>query len=211
MSGRWEGIVEIPGRPLRLVLDLAPGDSGNWTGSATVPGFNVKGTPLSNLVVSVSEVEFTIKGVLGDPRVKAQIEGDALRGDLTVGGNTARFTLRQAGTAQVDLPPKSTPVQHELEGQWNGSIVYAGSTMQVKLSLTNKDGAASANLVFVRDKDLPVLVTLVLQEDSALRVETASGKISLEATFDQQAAEIRGAMEIGGADVPIVLRKGNAK
>jgi len=34
--------------------------------------------------------------------------------------------------------------------------------MQVKLSLTNKDGAASANRVFVRDKDLPVLVALGL-------------------------------------------------
>ena len=119
--------------------------------------------------------------------------------------------LRQTGAAQVDLPPKSTPVQHELEGQWIGSIVYAGSAMQVKLSLTSKDGAASANLVFVKDKDLPVSVALVRQEDSTLRVETAGGKISLEATFDQEASEIRGAMQIGGTDVPIVLRKGDAK
>jgi hypothetical protein len=83
--------------------------------------------------------------------------------------------------------------------------------MQVKLSLTSKDGAASANLVFVKDKDLPVSVALVRQEDSTLRVETAGGKISLEATFDQEASEIRGAMQIGGTDVPIVLRKGDAK
>jgi hypothetical protein len=211
ISGRWEGIVEIPGRPFRLVIDLAPGDSDNWTGSATVPGFNVKGTPLANLAVSGSQVEFTIKGVLGDPRLKAQLKGDALKGDLNVSGNTARFTLRQTGPAQVDLSPKSTPVQRELEGQWIGSIVYAGSAMQVRLSLTNKDGAASANLVFVKDKDLPVLVALVLQEDSALSVETAGGKISLEATFDQEAREISGAIQIGGTDIPIVLRKGDAK
>jgi hypothetical protein len=99
ISGRWEGIVEIPGRPFKLVIDLAPGDSANWTGSATVPGFNVKGAPLANLAVSGSQVEFTIKGVLGDPRLKAQLEGDALKGDLTVNGNTARFTLRQTGRA----------------------------------------------------------------------------------------------------------------
>ena len=50
-----------------------------------------------------------------------------------------------------------------------------------------------------------------LQEDSALRVETAGGKISLEATFDQQAGEIRGVMQVGRSDVPIVLRKGTSK
>ena len=99
ISGRWEGTV---------VVDLAPGDSGSWTGSATVPGFNVKGTTLANLAVSSSQVEFTIKGVLGDPRLKAQIDGDALRGDLTLAGNTPSFTLRKIGAAQVDLPPKST-------------------------------------------------------------------------------------------------------
>jgi hypothetical protein len=53
-------------------------------------------------------MEFTIKGVLGDPRLKAQIDGDALRGDLTLAGNTPSFTLRKIGAAQVDLPPKST-------------------------------------------------------------------------------------------------------
>lgn len=99
ISGRWEGTV---------VVDLAPGDPGSWTGSATVPGFNVKGTTLANLAVSSSQMEFTIKGVLGDPRLKAQIDGDALRGDLTLAGNTPSFTLRKIGAAQVDLPPKST-------------------------------------------------------------------------------------------------------
>jgi hypothetical protein len=53
--------------------------------------------------------------------------------------------------------------------------------------------------------------SLGLQEESALRVETAGGKISLEATFDQQAGEIRGAMQIGRTDVPIVLPKGTSK
>lgn len=42
-------------------------------------------------------------------------------------------------------------------------------------------------------------------------METAGGKISLEATFDQQAGEIRGVMQIGRSDVPIVLRKGTSK
>jgi hypothetical protein len=211
VAGRWEGTIEIPSRPFVFVIDLAPAESGNWVGSATVPGFDVKGTPLANLAVTGSQVEFAIKGVLGAPQVKAQLDGDVLKGDFTVAGNTARFTLRKIGPSQVDLPPKSTPVQHELEGPWNGSFVYAGNTMEVKLNLVNQKGAASANLILVREKDIPVTVALVRQEGSALTLESASGQIRLETTFDPASNELRGAVEIGGTGIPIVLRKGEAK
>jgi hypothetical protein len=83
--------------------------------------------------------------------------------------------------------------------------------MQVKLTLTNGDAAASASLIFVREKDLPVVVALVRQEESALTVETAGGRIGLEANFDAQANEIHGTMQVGGTEIPIVLRRGNAK
>jgi hypothetical protein len=210
ISGRWEGTVEIPGRPVILVVDLAS-ESGHWIGSATVPRFNVKGAPLANLTVSGSQVEFTVQGVLGDPKVKAQLADGALKGEFTLSGNVANFTLRKTGPAQVDLPRKSTRVQRELEGPWNGTIVYTGIPMQVKLTLTNGDDAASANLIFVREKDLPVAVALVRQEDSALTVETGGGRISLEAKFYALANELRGTLQLGGAEIPIVLRKGNAR
>jgi hypothetical protein len=47
IAARWEGAVQIPGRQLRLVIDLAEASDGHWIGSATVPGFGVKGAPLT--------------------------------------------------------------------------------------------------------------------------------------------------------------------
>ncbi len=211
LSGRWEGKVEIPGRPLILVIDLAPGSSGQWIGSATVPGFGVKGAPLIHLEGKGSEVSFALDGVLSGPTVKARIAGDVLKGEFSVGGNSKDFTLRKTGPAQVDAPLASTPVQPELVGEWRGSMVYMGNQLQVKLGIKNGTDAASATLVFVREKDMPVPVVLVRQEDSMFLLETAGHRIRLEAALDSAAGELRGALELGGAEVPLVLRKENAQ
>ena len=32
-AGRWEGVADVPGNPLRLVVDLDPGADGHWDGS----------------------------------------------------------------------------------------------------------------------------------------------------------------------------------
>ena len=45
-DGRWEGSIRIPGRELPLVVDLAPGTAGRWTGSLIIAGLGLKGAPL---------------------------------------------------------------------------------------------------------------------------------------------------------------------
>lgn len=211
LSGRWEGAVEIPGRQMTLVIDLTADASGHWTGSAIVPGFHVKGAPLSPLAVKDGAVEFTIAGVLGDPAVKARVAGDTLAGEFTASGNSAHFTLHRAGVAQVELPPTSTTVERALEGQWTAPITYMGNPFQVKLTLANKDGTASANFFLVRTKENPFPVDLVRQEDAQITLEMAGGQLGLDAAFDRTASEIRGTLRIGSVDVPIALRKGSAQ
>src|SRR6476661_6473525 len=41
LEGRWCGKVQIPGRDFVLIVDLA--HQANWSGSATLPGLNIKG------------------------------------------------------------------------------------------------------------------------------------------------------------------------
>jgi hypothetical protein len=45
-AGRWEGVVQIPGQELKLVVDLSDQGGKDWVGSIIVPGFGVKGAPL---------------------------------------------------------------------------------------------------------------------------------------------------------------------
>ena len=211
ISGRWEGVVQIPSRPFTLVVDLSADQTGKWVGSAIVPGFGVKGAPLTELTVKDSEVAFVIHEALGNPSVKGQLTDGAIQGEFAEGGNRAALVLHRVGVAQVDLPPKSTPVRHELEGLWTGSLVYASHEFQVKLTLKNGGDGATASLVLTREKDFPLAIGLVDENGSTLTLETTDSEESIEAKFDTAKGEIRGAMQIGGAEVPLLLHKEAAK
>ena len=51
-AGRWEGTVQIPGRPLEVIVDLAAkSDEGGSQGSITIPGLGIKGAPLSDIAI----------------------------------------------------------------------------------------------------------------------------------------------------------------
>src|ERR1700682_2564258 len=67
LEGRWEGPIQIPGRELQLVVDLAHDSAGAWMGSIIIQGLGIKGAPLSNIVVTESDVAFDIGNMLGSP------------------------------------------------------------------------------------------------------------------------------------------------
>ncbi|HEY8835272.1 MAG TPA: hypothetical protein VIM09_06770, partial [Chthoniobacterales bacterium] len=133
-TGRWEGVAQIPGHELKLVVDLSDEDGKGWVGSIIVPGFGVKGAPLVDLHVRGGDLAFAIKGALGNPRagraeLKAHLTPDGhLAGDFTQGGNSAPFVLEKTGPPQVDLPPRNTAVSKELEGEWKGDYEMMGYT-----------------------------------------------------------------------------------
>jgi hypothetical protein len=207
LSGRWEGTVQIPGRPFTLIVDLSSDQNGKWVGSIIVPGFNVKGAPLSDLVVKDTDVAFVVHEALGKPTVKGHFVDGAIEGEFAEGGNSAPVLLHRVGDAQVDLPPKSTPVRRELEGLWTGSLVYASHEFQVKLTLKNGENGATATFVLTREKDFPLTIGWVQEDGSALTMQTTDGEETVDAKVDTARGEIRGAMQIGGAEVPLLLHK----
>jgi len=130
VAGRWEGRVEIPGREMPIVVDLAPDASGAWSGSIVIPGLDVKGAPLGNIVVTGAAVRFDIGDALGAApnraAFEARLNGDGrMVGKMLQAGNVARFALQKTGPAQVEFPRRSTPVAPELEGQWSGDYELA--------------------------------------------------------------------------------------
>src|SRR6266513_37665 len=68
-AGRWEGTVQIPGRQLTLIVDLAAeSGGGDWQGSITIPGLGLKGAPLSDIALNGGEIVFSTKDALADQR-----------------------------------------------------------------------------------------------------------------------------------------------
>ena len=130
-----------------------------------------------------------------------------MTGEMRQGGNAAPLALVKQGPAQVDLPPRSTPVARELEAQWTGEFELGGYLRQVTITLENHAGGASAKLVIVGKRVNDIPVDLVVQQGPVLRVESQAGGIVFEGRLRNGADEIRGAIEMGSIELPLTLRR----
>jgi hypothetical protein len=212
-AGRWEGLAEIPGKELKLVVDLSD-EGGKWVGSIIVPGFGVKGAELGDLHVRGGDLDFVIKGALGNERagraeLKAHLTSDGhLAGDFKQGGNSAPFVLKRTGPAQIDLPPRSTAVAKELEGEWKGDYEMMGYARHATMKFANR-GPEGAGLEFtiVGKKVNNVPVSLVTQDGDFVTVKSDEFGITFEGRFNKEAREIKGTLMQGPMEAPLLLRR----
>ena len=144
VAGRWDGVVQVPGYPMQVVVDIAQDAAGAWTGSIIIPELNIKGAALADIALHDAEISFAIKEVLADAKAgpakfQARMSMPIARWParlhrLAIG---ASFALTKTGVAQVDLPRHGTPVATALEGKWVGDYELGGYPRHVTLSLNN--------------------------------------------------------------------------
>ena len=213
-AGRWEGSAQIPGGALQLIVDLSEESGQGWIGSIIIPGFGVKGAPLVDLHVRSSDLAFAIKGALGNERagqaeIRAHLDADGhLSGDFRQGGNRAPFVLKKTGPPQVELPPHSTAVSKELEGEWKGEYEINGYPRHVTMKFANRgrDGAG-VEFIIVGKKTNNVPVSLVSQEGDFLSLKSDEFGITYEGRFQSGAVEINGTFAQGPFELPLVMRR----
>ena len=207
LEGRWCGKVQIPGRDFVLIVDLA--HQANWSGSATLPGLNIKGASLADINVQGGEVSCAIQAMTGPgvepPKINAHLSNKELVGDLLQGGNTARFTLEKIGPSQVEEPPRSTPIAKEFEGEWSGGYELLGYPRKVTLKLQNHSPQpASADFVIVGRKVNNLPVDRIIQQGNFITIESSAlGGITYEGQLKN--GEIHGTVFQGPVEVALVL------
>ena len=213
-AGRWEGVAQIPGQELKLIVDLSDEGGKDWTGSIIIPGFGVKGAQLVDLHVRGGDLDFAIKGALGNERsgraeLKAHLTPDGhLAGDFNQGGNSAPFVLSKTGPPQVDLPPRSTAVAKEVEGEWKGDYEMMGYARHATLKFANRGNEGAAlEFTIVGKKVNNVPVSLVAQDGDFVTVKSDEFGITFEGRFSKEAGEIKGTLSQGPMEAPLVLRK----
>jgi hypothetical protein len=208
LEARWDGTVQIPGNQLHVVIDLAKsGDQ--WTGSAIVPGYGVKGATLTGIVVEGAGISFTLKGALGEPKFTGRVNPDgSFAGDLQQSGNSAAFRLLKTGPPQVDPPRQGTAVGKELEGEWQGEMLLYGNKVKATLKLANQaSGAASAQFIVVGKRENVLPVELVRQEGDWLLVDVPQYRMTFEARWRNDAKELTGTFAQGPMETPLVLQR----
>jgi hypothetical protein len=208
LEGRWSGKIQIPGRELALIIDLAHGHT--WAGSATLPGLNVKGAPLTEIDTRGLDISFGIEAMKGPgvapPKLKARLTDGQLVGDFLQSGNTARFVLERTGPPQVEEQPHGTPVAKEFEGEWNGGYELMGYPRKVTLKLQNHiSQPASADFVIVGRKVNNVPVNRITQQGSFITIESSAFGMTYEGRF--QNGEIHGTLLQGPTEVALILHR----
>jgi len=213
-SGRWRGVVRIPGQELTLVVDLDQDPAGGWHGSVTIPGLKLAGASLGDISANANRVAFSIPAALGAPpdgpavfigEVKA---GATLAGTFSQGGHTAPFSLTREGAAQVERPAQSTAVDAALEGTWRGDYQLAGHAHHVTLGFANHAGVpATVEFLLVGKQPHTLVVDLVTQHEGLLRVESRELAVNFEGRLNPVTGELTGTVEQGPFEAPIAMQR----
>ncbi len=97
MAGHWEGKIQLPGTALDIQIDFTLKPDGSWSGAISIPAQGAKDMPLSNIVVSGSDVAFDLPGVPGNPKFKGQADatGSKIEGTFTQGPGSFPFVLER--------------------------------------------------------------------------------------------------------------------
>ena len=216
-AGRWSGVAQIPGIPLQVTVDLDRDAQGGWIGSAVIPELNVRGVPLTAIGLQEGSLTFALKDALATgPEQPARFEAHldsptVMTGTFAQAGNSAPLRLQRVGPAQVDLPPRSTPVARALEGTWIGDYELMGYARHVTLRFVNHDAApATAEFIIVGKKNNNLPVDLITQDGDFVRVESHEIGINFEGRLDQD-GELHGTYEQGPFEVPFALRRSEAQ
>jgi hypothetical protein len=214
-AGRWSGSIKIPGNELEIVVDLNRDSGGVWMGSITIPGLSMKGAALGDIVIDAGRAKFAVATAMGPAQngqgtFAAHLDSaDSMSGEFSQAGNTAAFVLKRAGAAQVDLPPKSTPIARQLEGQWIGDYNgIGGYPRHVTITLSNHDKAgATAEFVVVGKQTTNLPVDMVIHEGSLLRIQSGQTGINFEGRVAADSSDIAGTFEQGPFEFPLTLRR----
>jgi hypothetical protein len=213
-AGRWEGVAQIPGAPMRMVVDIDRDAARHWIGSVIVPGYGVKGAPISAVQSGDTGVRLDLAAAFRSPpgsAVEARLDWGAdgmLVGALMQGGHSAPLVLRRTGAAQVDLPVPGTPVSAALEGTWVGRYELDGYPRELTLKLANgADGKASGELVIVGRRTSTLAVDHVRQGSEFITLRASGVDLRIEGRWSASDGSIRGQMLQGPFEAPLVLRK----
>ncbi len=213
-AGRWQGIADIPGAPMRVIVDIDRDAGRLWIGSVILPGRGVKGAPMPVAQVGDTGLRLDMAAAFrGPPGATAEARldwhgEDSLTGELMLGGHAAPLRLQRAGAPQVDLPTPGTPVSAELEGTWVGRYELDGVPREVTLKLANgADGRAAGELVIVGRRTVNLVIDFVRQGSGYIAMKSSAIDFHIEGSWSASEGSIRGQMAQGPFEAPLVLRK----
>jgi hypothetical protein len=208
VAGHWEGLVQMPDRQIKVALDLARNDTGEWIGDLDMPDLRILDSPLKNIVVNGAMLFFTLTDAPSAPPFQGLLseDGKEIKGQFSDPNGALFATMKRLSEPNVKLPVKSTPISKELEGAWEGTLSQPdGRKVQFRVTLANGPESATGTLDSLdrAPKELP-LVSIV-QQGPHIRfaLKSASGHYRGQL----QDGSLVGEWSLDGSTTPLTLRR----
>ncbi|MGH9144781.1 MAG: hypothetical protein ACRD2I_26890, partial [Vicinamibacterales bacterium] len=196
-------------REIGVEIDLAKNDEGAVDGRFSQPAQNVKGLPLSNVTVDGRSISLELKATNGGGLFRGTLaDAGTISGEFvtTEGGYNIPFDLKRTGDAQIAPPPRSAPIDKELEGRWRGAVDVGGKSERLVLTMRNNaDGTASGTILDLDGSNVEIPVAMT-QRASSLIVEVAVVNAMFTATLNP-GNELVGTWSQGAINLPLTLTR----
>jgi hypothetical protein len=208
-TGHWEGVVQIPDRPMTIAVDLTQSAPGALTGTFAQPDQGVKALPIKTVSVTGNSVRFVVKGNDDGSTFTGVIapDGRTMAGEVKAGEYTIPFTLTRIGDARIAKAPVSPAVSKELEGLWHGALAADGKEMRLEVRMTNQpDGTSRGVIASPTGSGLEVPMTIVQTGKSVLLDIDAIGA-SFSGELNADATEVKGTWTQNTASLALTLTR----
>ena len=141
LVGTWEGVLEVPGGSLRLVLHLVADGEGGYTATLDSPDQGATGIPAAEAVVEGDVLRLSIPTIGARYEGRIDFEAEVIRGTFTQGMASLPLELRRveevSGPNRPQTPRPPFPYDEE-------DVVYpnaeAGITLAGTLALPHLPG-----------------------------------------------------------------------
>ena len=216
-GGRWRGAIEVPGRPLGVIVDLVASAEG-WKGTIDIPSQGARNAPLSGVAVVGQAVSFALEGVPGEPLFRGKIsdDGKTLSGVFRQGPGEFPFRLaRQEGVAAADLGPNQ-PSRPSLEGTpgegfggvWLGDLDAGAVQLRLLVRVAqDAEGRWSGTVDSLDQGATGLKITEIEINGNLLRFALARPPAAYEGLLSPDGASINGLWRQNGAELPLVLHR----
>jgi len=211
--GHWTGTLNLPTGELALEFDLAKAADGTLIGAMSQPAQNIRGLPLSKVVIKDQAVSFDLPGASG-----ASFSGTVSADGMTLSGNVGNaqgslpVTFMRTGEAKIAPPPVSPPISKTLEGTWSGTLDALGRQLRLVVTLANQPDQKSSTGTFKSvDEGGIVLPLAIEQHDADVKLDSPATGVSFKGTLDAGANTLTGTFSQGPISLPLTLKRDPAK
>ena len=207
--GTWQGAIELPGAQLEIRAAFAL-EGAALAGTLDIPAQGLIDFALAPVTLEGDVLRFGMPGVPGDPMFEGAIDGDAVTGTFTQGGQVFPFALERTAAANV-RPQEPMPPFPYLEEE----VTFASGDVTLAGTLTLPDGAGRAPAVLLitgsgpqdRNEEIVGHKPFLLLADrltragfAVLRVDDrgvgGSTGSDTDATFDELAADVGAGLDL---------------